>query len=131
MTTADRTSTALLLWTPEDGRLLRKERMVHSTASNEDVGAILELKRRLDLVTESETAEACSGSAAVVDTRNQAVESGQDALDGARRRGAQAVGNTIDLLVKALDAGATGPPARAMPPAGSWVGSPEKLIAGK
>ena len=77
-------------------------------ASNEVVGAVLELEKRLDLVTDSETAEARRWLAAVVDTRDQAVESGQDALVSARRRGAQAVEKTSDLRVKALDAGADG-----------------------
>jgi len=77
-------------------------------ASNEVVGAVLELERRLDLVTESETAEARRWLAAVVDTRDQAVESGQDALVAARRRSAQAVEKTSDLRAKAFDAGADG-----------------------
>lgn len=77
-------------------------------ASNEVVGAVLEFETRLDLVSESETAEARRWLAAVVDTRDQAVESGQDAFVAARRRSAQAVEKTSDLRVKALDAGADG-----------------------
>ncbi|WP_029253801.1 hypothetical protein [Paraoerskovia marina] len=75
-------------------------------ASNDVVGAVLEFERSLGLVSEAETAEARRWLAAVVDTRDQTFESGQDAIGAARRRSAQAVGKTGDLRDKALDAGA-------------------------
>jgi hypothetical protein len=77
-------------------------------ASNKVVVAVLELENRLDLVTDTETAEARRWVAAVVDTRDHAVGSGQDALDAARRRSALAVEKTSHLRGRALDAGADG-----------------------
>lgn len=77
-------------------------------ASNQVVVAVLELEKRLDLVTDTETAEARRWITAVVDTRDHAVESGQDALDTVRRRSAEAVERTTEVRVRALDAGADG-----------------------
>lgn len=76
------------------------------TASNAVVYAVLELEKSLDLVTESEAAETRRWLTAVADTRDQAVASGQGALAGAQRRGAQAVEKSGDLRIRALDTGA-------------------------
>jgi len=78
------------------------------SASNEVVVAVLELEKRLDLMTETETAEARRWLTAVGDTRNQAVVSGQEAFDAARRRSAQALERTSDLRGRAVNAGTDG-----------------------
>lgn len=74
-------------------------------ASNEVVVAVLELEKRLDLMTETETAEARRWLTAVGDTRNQAVVSGQEAFDAARRRSVEALEKTSDLRVRAVNVG--------------------------
>jgi hypothetical protein len=77
-------------------------------ASNQVVVAVLELEKRLDLVTDSEAAEARRWLNAVVDTRAHAVEAGQGALETARRRSAEAFEKTTDLRGRAFVVGADG-----------------------
>jgi hypothetical protein len=81
-------------------------KVVH--ASNDVVVAVLELEKRLDLVTENEIAEARRWLSAVVDTRDHAVESGQEALETAKRRSAEGLEKASELQGKALDAGTEG-----------------------
>lgn len=78
------------------------------SASNEVVVAVLELEKRLDLMTETETAEARRWLTALGDTRNQAVVSGQEAFDAARRRSVEALERTSDLRGRAVNAGTDG-----------------------
>ncbi|MEG3615711.1 hypothetical protein [Isoptericola haloaureus] len=77
-------------------------------ASNQVVVAVLELERRLDLVTESETAEARRWLSAVVETRDLAVGSGQDAVEAARRHSADALERSNELRARAVNTGADG-----------------------
>ncbi len=77
-------------------------------ASNEVVGAILELEKRLDLVARTELAEARRWLTAVGDARNRAVETGHEAFDAARRRSSEALEKTNDLRGRAINVGTDG-----------------------
>lgn len=77
-------------------------------ASNDVVAAVLRFEQRMDLATDDRTAERRRWLSAVADTRDLAVESGQHALETARRKSAESAEKASELRGKALDTSADG-----------------------
>lgn len=78
------------------------------SANNNVVTAIVEFERRLELTTGREAAEARRWLAALVDTRDHAVEFTLDGVDAAKRLAAGGLDKAGALKEKALDVGGDG-----------------------